>query len=301
MAHAAAVPRHVFFRSALAHRPTTRGLLSQGILGMVGLLLLGVTAYGVKAQPLQTQLPRSINESAGLGYAGGEIAGQGYREKGPAPALAVGTPTAYGAEFGDVFGGVAYQCYVGVGIPERNDGAAFLGVGLGDARKTVGIEITYAPYDLVEEPLSDGGVSLKIHRHLYKGFAIAIGMEDMVRYGDRLSRSAYVVASQTVRISRGPLTGASATVGVGDGRFNTMSRLSRGANEASLFGGLSVQLMDRLNVLGTWHGQDLNLGLSLVIPGPVPITLTPTWVNVLNKHVDGDRFALSMGTSYRFQ
>jgi len=267
---------------------------------MAALLALGMLPYGASAQSLQTHLPRSINESAGLGYAGGEIAGQGYGERGPAPALAVGTPTAYGAEFGDLFGGVAYQYYMGVGIPERNDGAAFLGIGLGDARKTVGIEITYAPYDLVEEPLSDGGVSLKVHRHLYKGLAIAVGMEDLIRYGTRLSRSAYVVASQTVRINRGFLTGASATVGVGDGRFNTMGRLSRGANEASLFGGLSLQLMDRMNVLGTWHGQDLNLGLSFVVPGPVPFTLTPTWINVLNKHVDGHRFALSMGTSYRF-
>lgn len=76
-------------------------------------------------------------------------------------------------------------------------------------------------------------------------------MEDLIRYGDRISRSAYAVASQTVQIDSGVLTGASATIGIGDGRFRTMSRLSRDANAASLFGGLSFQLADRLNVLGT--------------------------------------------------
>ena len=82
------------------------------------------------------------------------------------------------------------------------------------------------------------------------------------------------MASQTVQIDSGVLTGASAAIGIGNGRFNTTSRLSRDANEARLFGGLSFQLADRLNMLGSWHGRDLNLGLSLVVPGPIPITFT---------------------------
>ena len=93
--------------------------------------------------------------------------------------------------------------------------------------------------------------------------------------------------------------GASATVGVGDGRFNTMDRLSNGTNGAGLFGGLSVQVVDRVNVMGMWYGQDLSLGLSAVVPGPIPVTITPAWVSVLDKHVFGDRVALSVGTSLR--
>ena len=100
-------------------------------------------------------------------------------------------------------------------------------------------------------------------------------------------------------VSRRNFVGASATVGVGDGRFNTMDRLSNGTNGAGLFGGLSVQLVDRINVMGVWYGQDLSVGLSAVVPGPIPVTITPAWVSVLDKHVFGDRVALSVGTSLR--
>jgi len=109
----------------------------------------------------------------------------------------------------------------------------------------------------------------RVERHARRTSAPAVA-EDLIRYGDRISRSVYAVASQTVLIDSGVLTGASATIGIGDGRFNMMSRLSR----------------------------DVNLGLSLVVPGPIPIP--PTWVNVLNAYVDENRFALSVGTSYRF-
>jgi len=250
------------------------------------------------AQPIETHLPFLQNESAA--YAGSEIAGGMRRNTGPSPAIAAGIPTAHGAGFGDLFGGVSYQHYLKPGLSQRNDGAAFLGLGVGDAQNTVGLEVRYAVYDLVDDPLSEGSLSLKAHRHLYKGLSVAVGIEDMIQYGGWDSKSAYAVASQVVRIDDEILTGASATVGIGDGRFNTMKRLSNGTNQASLFGALSLQLVDRVNVSGTWYGQDLNLGLSIVVPGPIPFTLSPTWVSVLGKHVFGDRFALSVGTSVPF-
>jgi hypothetical protein len=250
------------------------------------------------AQPIETHLPFLQNESAA--YGGSEIAGGMRGDAGPSPAIAAGIPTAHGAEFGDLFGGVSYQHFLKPGLPQRNDGAAFLGLGVGDARNTVGLEVRYAVYDLVDDPFSEGSLSLKVHRHLYKGLSVAVGIEDMIQYGGWDSKSAYAVASQVVRIDGNFLTGASATVGVGDGRFNTMKRLSNGTNQASLFGALSIQLVDRVNVSGTWYGQDLNLGLSVVVPGPIPFTLSPTWVSVLGKHVFEDRFALSVGTSVPF-
>lgn len=272
---------HIFLRSAV-----------------VAALVVGMTICGAEAQVLQTNLPYTFNHSAGTGHAGSEIAGSANEE---GPAIAAGIPTAYGAGFGDLFGGMAYQRFLAAEISEPNDGAAFLGLGVGDARKAVGLEVTYAAYDVAGDPLSDGSLGVKVHRHIYGGLSIAVGIEDIIQYGDWAARSAYAVASQTVQIDNEILTGASATIGVGDGRFNTLSNLKEGDNELGLFGGGSFQVMDRVNVLGTWHGQDLNLGLSLAVPGPVPITLTPVWVNALDRHVSGDRFALSIGTSYQFR
>jgi hypothetical protein len=266
--------------------------------GMLAVLVVGVSLCSASAQPIKTHLPFLQNESAA--YAGSEVAGGMRGDMGPSPAIAAGIPTAHGAEFGDLFGGVSYQHYLKPGLPQRNDGAAFFGLGVGDARNTVGLEVRYAVYDLVDDPLSEGSVSVKAHRHVYKGLSVAVGVEDLIQYGGWDSKSAYAVASQVVRIDGEILTSASATVGVGDGRFNTMKRLSNGTNKASLFGALSIQLVDRVNLSGTWYGQDLNLGLSVVVPGPIPFTLSPTWVSVLGKHVFEDRFALSVGTSVPF-
>jgi len=273
----------------------TYTLLERGLL--VGMVVGMVPICAASAQPIQTRLPFLQNESAG--YGAGEIAGGLGNERRSSPAIAIGIPTARGAEFGNLFGGVSYQRYLESNLSRRDDGAAVTGLGLGDARKTVGVEVRYAVYDLVDDPFSEGSLSLKAHRHVYRGLSIAAGIEDMVQYGGWDSRSAYVVASQTLRFRGEVVTGASATLGIGDGRFNTMKRLSNGTNGAGLFGGLSVQLANRMNVMATWYGQDLSLGLSAVVPGPIPITLTPAWVSVLGKHVLGDRLALSVGTSLR--
>lgn len=266
----------------------------------VAAVLIVVGTIGqAQAQPFQTELPYVFNEAAGTGYPGSEVAGGRGGGGEASPAIASAIPTAYGADFGDVFGGAAYQRYLD---SASDDGAVFLGVGAGDARETVGIEVTHATYDLVGDPLSDGSLSFKLHRRLYKGLAIAVGVESAVKYGgDLAGTSAYAVASHTVQIDGRLLTGASATVGIGDGRFNTMSNLAEGKNRAGWFGGMSLQWMDRASVLGTWYGQDLNLGLSVALPGPIPVTVTPVWVSVLDRQVFGDRFALSIGTSYRFR
>lgn len=268
----------------------------------VAILVVGTTICKARAQFLQTELPHSFNEVAGTGYPGNTVTGGMDGTGARSPAIAHGIPTAYGADFGDLLSGVAYQRYLGPSIPERNDGAVFMGVGIGDVSKTIGFEIVHAHYDLLGEPLTDGSLSLKVHRRLYEGLAVAVGVESAIQYGgDIAGKSAYAVASQTVQIDGRFLTGASATVGIGDGRFNTMSNLSERDNKLGFFGGGSFQVMNRVNVLGTWYGQDLNIGLSVVVPSPLPITLTPVWVSVLNGQPTGNRFALSIGTSYRFR
>ncbi len=49
--------------------------------------------------------------------------------------------------------------------------------------------------------------------------------------------------------------------------------------------------------MGMWYGQDLSIGLSAVVPGPIPVTITLAWVSVLSTHTFGDRVALSVGMS----
>jgi hypothetical protein len=262
------------------------------------LLAVLALALGARVASAQTQLPYLQNEAAGTGQAGSEIAGDARGPNRPRPAIAHGIPTAHGAEFGEVFAGTTYQRFLAPGIPtgERNDGALFVGVGAGDAGATIGIDITHATYDVTGDAFSTGSLSLKLHRHIHGGLSVAVGLEDALRYGNWSSRSAYAVATQTIQTGRTGLTAVSATLGVGDGRFNTMSNLTDGKNRLGGFGSLSIEVLGRTSISATWYGQDLNLGLSVVVPGPIPVVLTPVWVSALNNHVDGDRFALGVGT-----
>lgn len=277
------------------NRPQIPVLAGYGII--ISLVGWGLVAPA-QAQVFQTHLPYPHNEAPGTGYAGSEVAGGWFVQNEPAPALAHGVPTAYGADWGDVFWGGGFQRYLGPRIPERNDGAVFVGVGLGHARKLVGIELTYAAYDLMDGTLGDGSFSLKLHRRLYEDWAIAVGVEDLMRYGEWISKSAYVVVSNRFTLFGAPRIGAS--IGIGDGRFNSMDNLLDRKNEASVFGSLGLLLTQKTGLVATWYGQDLSLGMSFTIPWPRPITITPMVIGVTGQTPQGARFAIGVGGAHTF-
>src|SRR5689334_10074860 len=65
------------------------------------------------------------------------------------PGSSSGTPTAYGAEFGDVFLGVGYQARTRTGT--RADGDVAGGLGLGDPRAFIGIELVYTTFTTLRD------------------------------------------------------------------------------------------------------------------------------------------------------
>ena len=91
----------------------------------------------------------------------------------PTPASSFGTPTAYGASGGDAFIGLA-----GVTDGDRNstDGSMSLGVGLGDAVESVGVELNVGIISL-DGFADDGQIGVKIHKIFPEAdnLAVAVG------------------------------------------------------------------------------------------------------------------------------
>jgi len=159
-------------------------------------------------------------------------------------------------------------------------------------------------YDVAGDTGEDGSFSVKLHRHVYKNLSLAAGIENIVRYGEAAagSKSAYVVASNifTIRKPRRLFSAFALTVGVGDGRFNRMENILSGKNEASLFGSVGLRITQAVGVVGTWFGQDMSLGVSIALPEPVSLRVTPVVTDVTGEAGYDPRFAVAVGGAYRF-
>lgn len=263
-------------------------------------LLISFNVRGVHAQPWTTALPSIQGGDYGNGAATSDVVGGVFAHSPRAsstPAVAYGIPTGFGADGRDVFGAGGLQRGLRY-APDFTDGAVFAGMGLGDGRRYVGVELTVAVVDLVKETLKDGTLGVKIHRRVGEAWSVAAGIENMVVMGTTDGgTSAYGVASGTI-----PLRWATpwfqqltVTAGVGDGRFNGVDSVRRGDNGINVFGSAALQVRPRISILATWTGQDLNVGWSVAPFAQLPLVVTPVLLDLSGYAGSPPRFALSTG------
>ncbi len=98
-----------------------------------------------------------------------------------APSASISTPIGFGANFGQIFGGFAFQSRTR--FTNQADGGLALGVGLGEPQKIVGLDVTMAILSLFGDNAGRGSFSFKIHRSLPEGFAVALGFENAINWG----------------------------------------------------------------------------------------------------------------------
>ncbi|PSO51840.1 MAG: hypothetical protein BRC40_14575 [Cyanobacteria bacterium QH_8_48_120] len=218
------------------------------------------------------------------------------------PALSGGSPTAFGADFGIVFAGVGYQARTRFG--DDDDAAIAAGFGLGN-REEVALEVTVTSFSTFRSTFGDtGGISLKAHRTLPNDFAVAVGVENAILWGDNDSEtSVYGVASKIFRLkesSREPFSRLSLSLGLGNGRFRSEDDIEDENGTINIFSNVSLRVSEPVSVFADWTGQDLNLGIS-ILPFPnFPLVITPALQDVTGNAGDGTRLSLSVGTFYRF-
>jgi hypothetical protein len=225
------------------------------------------------------------------------------------PGSSTGTPTAYGAEFGDVFLDAGYQDRMRYtkGLPwrQRCDGAVAAGLGLGNPRKSLGIELEYTSFSTVRSGFfHNSSFSFKVHRALPGNLAIALGWDDAIHSaGTDGGSSKYAVMTSFIRTRESdgsPFSSITLSAGVGNGRFQHEQAFYDDKHGVGAFGSVGVRVLSPVSLLADWTGQDLMLGASIVPFARIPLFITPSFADVTGSAGDGARFVLGVGMDFNF-
>ena len=260
---------------------------------MAALLTAGACAFvgTAQGQPALT--------AADFGLSGAQLNSllQSGNATRPAPGIAFGSPVAFGAHWGDAGLGIG-----GATLPKTAsddyDGSAGLVVGVGDADRFVGLETIINVISIRDEFGDDGSVAFKLHTTLPGDAAIAVGIENTLRWGDaRASESSvFVAASKRFQLPAGDRSLPLAiTLGLGDSRFN-----DPGESGANLFGAIALIPHEQLSLIADYTGTGLNLGVSLAPLRGIPLVISLGYVNVTERNRSDAEFAGGLGYSFHF-
>lgn len=219
----------------------------------------------------------------------------------------IGTPTAFGAQWGDAFLGLGYQQrtrYTNI-----DDGAVVAGFGLGDATNLIGAEVAVTSFSTIRQGFgTNGGVSFKLHRRfpdLTGGdLAVAVGVENAILWGNPdAGSSVYGVVTKAFPLRENPndpLSTLTVSLGLGGGRFRSEQRVLNREGGTNVFGSAAIKVAPPVNLIAEWTGQDLNLGASIYPIRGVPLVITPAAADVTGNAGDGVRFILGVGYGIQF-
>ena len=218
------------------------------------------------------------------------------------PSGSISTPSAFGANFGQIFGGFGFQSRTR--FTNQADGGLALGGGLGDPQKIVGLDVTLAILSLFGDNAGRGSFSFKIHRSLPESFAVALGFENAINWGGTDgSSSIYGVVSkffQLTETTKEPFSQLTLSLGVGGGRFRSEGAIEDGVNSLGVFASAGLRIVEPVSAIVEWSGQDLNAGISLIPFPKVPLTINLAGADLTGNAGDGARFVMSIGYNYFF-
>jgi hypothetical protein len=236
-----------------------------------------------------------------------EITTVAVRKPVNAPATGITTPSAFGANFGDVFVGVGYQNNLPVAIAPPGGGESTVygaGLGIGNARDLIGLE---ASYTAAGTTVADrGGVNFKVHKLLGDNVAIAAGWENAIRNGYTNANDPkdtyYGVITGILPV--GPTSNFTASVGAGNGRFRTFGDLTADKNTTNIFGGLGFRFSENIAVAADYNGRNfsVSLPLTLKLGDSIGLQVTPALLDVAGDQNSGpkSRFAIGGGIGFNF-
>ena len=220
------------------------------------------------------------------------------------PGITILSPNAYAADGWTIFAGAGFQDRTR--FTNDSDGAAWVGVGLGDAHKYVGLELTAASFSTVNSGFFDRvGFSALLHRSIGSNTAIGIGAENFeIINGDESDTDwgAFGVASHIFVLRsdpRKPFSMATATIGVGNGRFRFEDDIFDDDETVNVFGAVSIHPIRPVAIIADWYGQDLAVGMSLAPFANFPIVIVPAVADITNNAGDGARFIIGATVGYR--
>lgn len=225
-----------------------------------------------------------------------------------APSSSAGTPTAYGIG--------SRQAYIGGGVSfpidgerDRTDGSLSFGFGEGDPVRTLGVEFNFNITSVGSGDNFDfgdsGTIGFKLHRLLGRGTAVAFGWSNPIRWGDsdRSRPTLYGVFSKSIplipngRNRKLPLT---VSVGVGSGGFRSKGALEAVEDTPNVFGSIGLQVIPQASLVGSWTGNRLNLGVSVVPLKNLPLVINAIYTDVTDNLGFGSGLSIVAGSGFRF-
>ncbi|HEY9815605.1 MAG TPA: hypothetical protein V6D20_07380 [Candidatus Obscuribacterales bacterium] len=217
------------------------------------------------------------------------------------PGLTIVNPTGYGLDNWTPFVGATFQSRTR--YSDVSDGAMVFGIGAGDAREVVGVELSYTLASFgSNRDFGDGGFNLRVHRRFSEDFAGAIGWNGFLTVGDAddFESSVYGVLTKIVTLSdriEDPFSRIAFTAGIGSGMFRSETDVDEGNDTIGAFGSVAVRLAEPVSLVTEWTGQDLAIGLSVAPFANRSIVITPALRDITGAG-DGARFVLGIGASF---
>jgi hypothetical protein len=216
------------------------------------------------------------------------------------PSITLLTPSGYGKSWGQVSVGGSFQSrarYV-----NEADAAFGFGFGLGDAKKSVGLDVNFFVADITS--FSRGGVGFKLHHQFPNQLAIAAGVNNALTWGDidgGISPFGVVTKGFQLRDDvRAPFSQLYVSGGAGTGRYRSESDVANRRDTVGVFGSVALRVVQPVNFIAEWSGQDLSLGFSILPFPKLPIVLSPMVTDVTGSAGDGPRFAFAVGMGFNF-
>ncbi len=183
------------------------------------------------------------------------------------PSLTINNPSGFGADNNTGFISTTYQSRTR--YTKNSDGALAFGVGLGDARKAVGVELSYTMASFGgSRDFGTGGFNVKVHRQLADDLSVAVGADGLVNTGqfNDFKNSFYGAATKIVRLTddiNKPLSRIAFTAGVGNGQFQNETDFAKNRNTVNPFASVAVRVAKPVSLITEWTGQDLAMGVSI--------------------------------------
>jgi hypothetical protein len=211
------------------------------------------------------------------------------------------TPSAYGKSWGQISVGGSIQSRIRFGT--NSDAILGVGIGFGDARKAVGLDVSIGIADV--SSFERVSVGFKLHRRLPNQWAIAVGVDNaIVGWGNiDAGISPYGVVTKGFQLREDPSSLFSQlylSAGVGTGRYRPESDVLNKRDTVGVFGSAALRVTEQVNFITEWSGQDLTLALSFLPFPRVPLVITPAVTDVTGTAGDGPRFSIGVGLGFTF-
>ncbi|MFM2429990.1 MAG: hypothetical protein RLZZ511_1203 [Cyanobacteriota bacterium] len=238
------------------------------------------------------------------------------------PGITLSVPSGFGSDRGRISTGLGLQRT----RANTNDGAASIGIGLGNAQTGIGVQLSYTTYSINPEkllkkekrtilssdrPFGAGGFNLKIHKQFKNGLSVAVGGDSILNIGppgvnvfgtdakNELEGTYYASATKLFRLKpdiNEPFSSLSVTVGAGIGpRFQPLQSVREDKKIVTPFASAALRLTPNASAIAEWSGQDFGVALSWVPFRNLPIVLTPAIRDLFGPDAKKPRFVMGFG------